>query len=664
MYKRLILSPLVLSLILIGCSRSGSYTFNKDSKGASKVTKNVNQAMYSQLDFNDQTDFENAKRGFIATVEKPIMSKDGSKVIFESNKYTNLTKGDAPDTVNPSLWRQSQLTAINGLFKVNDYIYQVRGIDLANVSFVKGRNGWIVIDPLTTTETASAALELVNKHVERRPVTAIIFTHSHIDHFAGVYGIVSKKELEKGNIQVIAPVGFVHESVSENVIAGTAMSRRAEYMYARTLDFSKNGPVGTGLGSFVANGEYAIASPTKVIDKDMRLVVDGVPIEFMYTPEAEAPTEMMAYFPRSNALCGAEILSHTMHNIQTLRGAQVRNSLAWSKHIQHAIERFGQADVLFNSHHWPTFGNNEVVSFMSIQRDLYKFINDQAVNRLNQGMSGTELSDSIELNPNIAKEFGNRGYYGSLSHNTRAVYDKYLGFFNGNPAELNPLPQVEAAKKTIAYMGGSDKVLNLAVEDFKKGEYRFVAEVLSKLVFAQPENTKAKQLLADTYEQLAYQSENATWRNFYVQGAFELRNGPAAPASSTASPAILAEMDTELLLDYLSVRINAKKSIDKEAIVELSISDKNQKFYVSLRNSVLTYSKKRPRKQERQLASANESAKISLEHKDFVALAMGATNISELEKKNKVALSGNREMLTNLQNSLDVFPNTFNIVTP
>ncbi|WP_419173098.1 alkyl/aryl-sulfatase [Halobacteriovorax sp.] len=663
MQSKHLLTPLLLTLIIIGCSRGGSYDFNKESKGASSFTKESNQALYSELDFNDQSDFEDAKRGFIATVQSPIMSKDGTKVVYEPKKFSHLTKGDAPETVNPSLWRQSQLNSINGLFKINEYIYQVRGIDLANVSFVKGRKGWIVIDPLTATETSRAALELINKHVERRPVTAVIFTHSHLDHFGGVYGVANKKDLNSGKVKVYAPVGFTHESVSENVIAGAAMSRRAEYMYARTLDFNIQGPIGTGLGNFVANGEYAIARPTKVIDKDMRLVVDGVPIEFIYTPGAEAPTEMMAYFPRSNALCGAEIITHTMHNIQTLRGAQVRDSLAWSKHIQHALEKYGKADVLFSSHHWPTFGNENVVSFMSTQRDLYKFIHDQTVNRLNQGMTGTELADSIKLNPNIAKEFGNRGYYGSLSHNTRAVYDKYLGFFNGNPAELNPLPQVESAKKTIAYMGGDAKVLDLAVRDFKKGEYRYVAEVLNKLVYAQPENVKAKQLLADTYEQLAYQAENATWRNFYAQGAYELRNGVGSPASATASPAILAEMDTELLLDYLAVRVNGEKAKNKDISIELNVTDKKQRYYISLRNSVLTYSSKAPSKKQRELASSSDN-KIEIKHAQLVELAMGAATFKQLNKRDDVSFNGDQNALNELSSSLDIFPKTFNIVTP
>lgn len=646
----------------ISCGKTGFYNFTSKSKEASKFTIDANKRTFSSLNFSDERDFDDAKNGFIATVTKPIRSLDGTKVIFDPKKYTSLTKGEAPATVNPSLWRQSQLTAINGLFKVSENIYQVRGLDLANASFIKGKKGWIVIDPLTTTETARAALNLVNKHVGNRPVTAVIFTHSHIDHYGGIYGVASKEELESGKVQVIAPMNFTFESVSENVIAGVAMSRRAEFMYARTLDFSVNGPIGTGLGSYVANGEYAIASPTIVINKDMNLTVDGTPIEFMFTPGAEAPTEMMAYFPTSNALCGAEILSHTMHNIQTLRGASVRDSLQWSKYIQKALEKYSKADVIFNSHHWPTFGNRNVIAFMSSQRDLYKFIHDQSVNRLNKGLSGTELSDSIKLNPNLAKQFSGRGYYGSLSHNTRAVYDKYLGFYDGNPAHLNPLPQTESAKKTIVYMGGAEKVLKNAILDFKKGEYRYVAEVLNKLVFARPENKKAKQLLADTYEQLAYQAENATWRNFYAQGAYELRNGRAQPASPTSSPEMLAAMDTELLLDYLSVRINGDKAVSKDLMIELNITDRGQKFYVSLRNSVLTYSAIDPKSQSRELASEG-NASISLKHNQFVKLVMGAITFSQLQEEG-IKHAGDQSVFNDLNQSLDNFPNTFNIVTP
>ncbi|MFG1499576.1 alkyl sulfatase dimerization domain-containing protein [Halobacteriovorax sp. XZX-3] len=657
-----LITPALLLISLLGCTRAERYSFTNDPKPASRHTLDSHKAVSQELNFDDDRDFKDSQKGFIAKLEGPIKSKDGMKEIFDPAKFPSLTQGKPPETVNPSLWRQSQLTSINGLFRVSDHIYQVRGIDLANVSFIRGKKGWIVIDPLMTTETAKTALELVRKNVENLPVTAIIFTHSHLDHFGGVYGIASKRELESGKIQIIASKDFVYESVSENVIAGAAMSRRAEYMYARTLDFGAQGSVGTGLGSYTANGEYAIAKPTTIIDKDKSLVVDGVTIDFMFTPGAEAPTEMMAYFPRDNALCGAEILSHTMHNIQTLRGAQVRDSLAWSKHIQRALEKYNKAEILFNSHHWPTFGNDRVVSHMASQRDLYKFIHDQSVNRLNKGLSGTELSDSIKLNRNLAKNFANRGYYGSLSHNTRAVYDKYLGFFDGNPAHLNPLPEVESAKRTIAYMGGAGDVLEMAIKDYKIGEYRFVAEVLNKLVFAQPKNVKAKQLLADTYEQLAYQSENATWRNFYVQAAQELRYGVGRPAPATASPAILSQMDTELLLDYLSVRVNSEKANGTDLTLELNITDRNQRYYLTLRNSVLNYSKKRPQEQNRQLASS-DNASINLKHGQLVKLAMGAVSFAELDEKN-INHSGDKKVFDALNETLDTFPNTFNIVTP
>ncbi|MFG1481883.1 alkyl sulfatase dimerization domain-containing protein [Halobacteriovorax sp. HFRX-2_2] len=654
--------PILILSSLLSCTRGSRYTFSNDSKPASRYTLDAHKAVTQELNFDDDRDFKDSQKGFIAKLEGPIKSKDGMKEIFDPAKFPSLTQGKPPETVNPSLWRQSQLTSINGLFRVSDHIYQVRGIDLANVSFIRGKKGWIIIDPLMTTETAKTALDLVRKNVENLPVTAIIFTHSHIDHFGGVYGMASKRELESGKIQVIAPKDFVYESVSENVIAGTAMSRRAEYMYARTLDFGPQGSVGTGLGSYTPSGEYAIARPTTTIDKDRSLLVDGVTIDFMFTPGAEAPTEMMAYFPRDNALCGAEILSHTMHNVQTLRGAQVRDSLMWSKHIQRALEKYSKADILFGSHHWPTFGNDRVVSHMASQRDLYKFIHDQSVNRLNKGLSGTELADSIELNKNLARNFANRGYYGSLSHNTRAVYDKYLGFFDGNPAHLNPLPDVESAKKTIAYMGGAGDVLEMAIKDYKAGEYRFVAEVLNKLVFAQPKNVKAKQLLADAYEQLAYQSENATWRNFYVQGAQELRYGVGMPAPPTASPAILSQMDSELLLDYLSVRVNSEKANGADLTLELNITDRNEKYYLTLRNSVLNYSMKKPQEQNRQLAS-DDNASISLKHGQFVKLAMGAVSFAELDEKN-INYSGDKKVFDDLNETLDTFPNTFNIVTP
>ncbi|HSG59486.1 MAG TPA: alkyl sulfatase dimerization domain-containing protein, partial [Woeseiaceae bacterium] len=525
---------------------------------ASDATRSANQAIRDYLPFHDKTDFKNAERGFIATLEEGQITSELSGVVFDMQQFDFLDESE-PETVNPSLWRQSQMNAKHGLFKVTDGIYQVRGFDLANISFIRGETGWIVIDPLTTNETAIAAFDLLQKHVEKAPVSAMIFTHSHVDHFGGAKGLVSQELVDNGKVSVIAPHDFFIESVNENLMAGNQMSRRASYMYGNLLPKSEDGTVGSGLGTTTAAGTVTILEPSIIVDRTpQEITVDGVKMVFMYTPDAEAPAELMFYIPAMKALMQAEEINHTLHNLYTLRGAKVRDGLKWSKYIHDTIIRFGdEVEVSFGSHHWPTWGNEAIVDYWKKQRDLYRYIHDEVLRLANHGYTMLEIADLVHLPDSLGQRFANRGYYGSVNHDAKAQYQLYFGFFSGNPADLNPLPPESAGKKFVEYMGGADAVVAKARKDFDKGEYRWVAQALNYVVFADPENGQARELLAETYEQMGYQAESGPWRNFFLSGAKELRDGVVTAATpDTSSPDIVRNLGLETYLDYLAVRLN------------------------------------------------------------------------------------------------------------
>jgi alkyl sulfatase BDS1-like metallo-beta-lactamase superfamily hydrolase len=462
-------------------------------------------------------DFEQARRGLVASFDPPRVEDENGRTVWELESYAFLDS-EPPATANPSLWRQSQLCRIAGLFELAPGFYQLRGFDLSNMHVVEGLEGIVVIDPLVSAETAATALALYREHRGDRPVTGLVYTHSHVDHFGGAKGIVSEAEIESRRIPVLAPAGFLHHAVSENVFSGTAMGRRAGYMYGALLPRGPEGQIGSGLGQTTSLGTITLIPPNlDVVETGQEEVVDGVRMSFQLTPGTEAPAEMNIHFPDARVLCIADNAARSMHNILTPRGALVRDPRVWAHYLDQAIELFAtESDVLFAGHHWPCWGSEQIVDYLEKQRDLYTYLHDQTLRLLNQGHTGPEIAELIELPPSLAEEWHCREYYGSISHNTKAIYQRYMGWFDGNPAHLWEHPPVEQSRRYVEFMGGAEAVLEKARASFKTGDYRWVAEVVNHVVFAEPENTAARELQAETLEQLGYGAENATWRNFFL----------------------------------------------------------------------------------------------------------------------------------------------------
>ncbi|WP_370586109.1 alkyl/aryl-sulfatase [Tessaracoccus sp. MC1679] len=519
------------------------------------------------------------------------MRADDGRVVWDIDSYGFL-KAEAPLTVNPSLWRQSNLLIEQGLFEVVPGIYQVRGLDLSVMTVVEGDTGIIVIDPLLTAEPARAALALYREHRGGRPVTAVIYTHSHADHFGGVRGVVDEADVDAGLVQIIAPSGFMAHAVAENVFAGTAMNRRAGYMYGAALDRGPQGQVGAGLAQTTSTGEFTLIAPTvDVSTTGEELTVDGVRMVFQMAPGTEAPSEFHFFFPDLRVLCLAENASHTLHNILTIRGALVRDPHAWAQYLTEAIDLFGaDTDVIFSSHHWPTWGHERCMEYLGQQRDLYAYLHDQTLRMMNQGMTGIEIAEVIQMPPALENAWHARGYYGSVSHNVKAIYQRYMGWYDGNPVNLWKHPPVEAGKRYLEFMGGADAVVAKARDSFDAGDFRWVAEVLGHVVFAQPDHKDAKELLADTLEQLGYGSECGTWRCAYLSGAHELRHGAFGTPVSSVTPDILAALTPTQLFDSLAIRVNAPLCWDDRLSFDFDITDAGVRHRLTLTNGVLTQS--------------------------------------------------------------------------
>ncbi|WP_421188071.1 alkyl/aryl-sulfatase [Aeromonas enteropelogenes] len=630
-------------------------------KPASEFTIQANQNVLHTLPFNDKQDFEDARRGFIAKPDTLTIKDDKGNVVWDLEQYKTYIGLDktAPDTVNPSLWRNAQLNMEYGLFKVTDKIYQIRGFDLSNITFIQGDKGWIVFDPLISPQTAKAALAFINKTLGERPVSAVVYSHSHVDHYGGAAGLFnSPDEVKKNGVQIIAPEGFTEHAVSENVIAGNAMARRAVYMYGALLPRNAQGGVNGGLGQTTSTGVPSLLLPTRFITKTgEEVTLDGVRMVFQMTPGTEAPAEMNTWFPDSKALWMAENTTNTMHNILTLRGAQVRDALKWSSFLNETIETWGdQAQVKFQSHHWPRWGNASIVDYFKKQRDLYKYIHDQSVRLMNMGYTGEEISEKIALPPELNDFWPNRGYYGTLRHNSRAVYQRYMGWYSGNPSDLDNLPPEMVGPKYVEFMGGEQALLKKAKASFDKGEYRWVAEVLKHLVFANPNNQEGKLLLADALEQLGYQAESGPWRSVYLQGAYELRNGvPTAGGTVTASPDTIRAMSPSMLFDYLAVRINPEKAAGKKMVVNMDFTDIGEKHTLSLENAVLNHT-------TRYATSPDVTATLSKQTLDDIQLGQGT-----LEQKiasGEIKVQGDQQTFSDFVSLLDKFNFWFNIVTP
>jgi alkyl sulfatase BDS1-like metallo-beta-lactamase superfamily hydrolase len=625
---------------------------------ASAQTAANNAAVLQQLPFSDRTDYESVSKGLIAPFKGQIKEAAG-KVIWDVQAYDFLAKDKNPDSINPSLWRLAQLSAHAGLFEVSPRLYQVRGLDLANMTIIEGDDGLIIIDPLTVTETAKAALELYYQNRPRKPVVAVIYSHTHVDHFGGVRGVVDEADVKAGKVKVFAPVGFMEHVMSENVFAGNAMSRRAQYQFGSLLPRGERGQVDAGLGkSSPSGGTVTLIPPTDLIEKELETrTIAGLDVEFQLTPGTEAPAEMNLYLPQLRALCMAENATQMMHNILTPRGAQVRDAKAWAQYLDSSLARYGdKSDVLFAQHNWPTWGGERIRTFLADQRDMYAFLNDRTLHLLNQGLTPLEVADAIKKLPGtLDQKWYTRGYYGSLSFNVRAVYQRYLGFYDGNPANLNPLPPVETAKRSVEAMGGQAAVLEKMHAVMAKGDYRWAAQLGNQLLFADPENPDARKAQAETLEQMGYQSENATWRNMYLTGAMELRNGVPAHAGSSVSGDMVRAMSPDMFFDFLSIRLDSDKAVGHDMTLNWTFEDQNKDFTLTLRNGVLTH---------RAGLNPQADAGVSMSKATLEQISLKQLDFPTAIQKGLIKLQGNGKKIAQLMGSLDSFSPQFNIVTP
>ncbi len=655
---RFILSPRGLLTCLITACLSQPLLAADGAVAPSMQTTASNAAVLQTLPFSDRTDFESVSKGLIAPFKGQIKDAAG-KVIWNVNAYDFLAKDKAPESVNPSLWRLAQLNAHAGLFEVSPKLYQVRGLDLANMTIIEGDDGLIIIDPLTMAETARTALDLYYAHRPRKPVVAVIYSHTHVDHFGGVRGVIDEADVKSGKVKVYAPVGFMEHVMSENVMAGNAMSRRAQYQFGSLLPRSEKGQVDAGLGkSAPSGGTVTLIAPTDLIAEPLETrTIAGLQVEFQLTPGTEAPAEMNLYLPELKALCMAENATQMMHNILTPRGAQVRDAKAWSQYLDDSLMRYGdKADVLFAQHNWPTWGGERIRTLLADQRDMYAFINDRTLHLLNQGLTPLEIAEAIKKLPgSLDQKWYTRGYYGSLSFNTRAVYQRYMGFYDGNPANLNPLPPVDAAKRSVEAMGGTASVLEKMRSAMASADYRWAAQLGNQLLFADPDNADARNAQAETLEQLGYQSENATWRNMYLTGAMELRNGVPPQSANTVSVDMVRAMSPEMFFDYLAVRLDSDKAVAHDLTLNWTFDDVQKDFTLTLRNGVLTH---------RAGLNPAADASVSLSRDTLEKISLKQLDFPTAMQKGLVKLQGNGQKFGLLMGSLDTFGPQFNIVTP
>jgi alkyl sulfatase BDS1-like metallo-beta-lactamase superfamily hydrolase len=628
-------------------------------KDASASVVKQHAATLATLPFSDTRDFDDASRGFIATREHASVVSQQGRTVWSLEPYEFLSVEEAAPTVDPSLWRQSRLNMNHGLFEVVPGVYQVRGFDIANMTLIEGDKGVIVVDTLTSIEGARTAMELYFEHRGRRPVVAVIFTHTHTDHWGGARGAIDDAMLASGHVPIIAPDLFMEHAVSENVIAGPAMLRRAQYQFGPFLKKGPRGQVDCGLGKSMAAGSVALLRPTDLIKATGdRRIIDGLEFEFQMAPNSEAPAEMHFYIPRYRLLNLAENCTHNFHNLLPFRGADVRDALAWSKYLGEALQMWGaKAEAMCGQHHWPVWGTERVDTMIRQQRDLYKFAHDQTLRLMNHGLTATEIAEAIKLPKSLDGAWHGRGYYGHIRHNVKAIYQKYLGWYDANPANLDPLPPVEAGKKFVEYMGGADAILARAHKDFDNGEFRFIAQALSHLVFAEPDNAAARALLADTFEQLGYLAESSTWRNAYLFGAQELRQGmPNAPPRPSMPRETLAALRTGQLWDMLGVRLNGPKAEGKHIVLNWTFTDTKENFALTLENCALTYA------EGVQAAGADASFTLPRALLDEV-IAKKAT-FPEAMAAGKITFTGNPMKLGELMGLMDEFPRMFEIVEP
>ncbi len=625
-----------------------------------EFTRAILSSAADGLAMSDRRDFDDSLRGLIAPLpDSGVITNENGGVVWDLGQYGWVNEGECPDSVHPSLHRQTQLLTIGGLFKVCDRVYQVRSADLSNMDIIEGDTGVILVDPLTSPATARAALDLYFEHRGRRQVRAVIITHSHVDHYGGIKGVVSDAAVTSGEVQVVVPAGFTEAAVSENVLAGNVMTRRAAYMYGMLLPKGPTGTVSSGLGLGIPFDSPSFIIPnvevTEMVDER---VIDGVEFTFMLAPDTEAPAEMLFHMPRFRALCSAEDATHTLHNLYTLRGAKTRDAKAWAHYINKAIELFGaDSDVVFAQHHWPRWGNDGVIDFLESQRDAYKYLHDQTLRLANHGETMLEIAEQLEFPDELGLQWHNRSYYGSISHNAKAVYNLYLGWFDANPATLHPLPPVESSVRYVEYMGGAEQVVEKAQQDFDRGDYRWVAQILNHVVFADPTHGEARELLARTFTQLGYQSENAVWRNFYLTGAQELRNGvldlgPRPPAG----PDTLGAMPVSMILDLLAVQLDGPAAAGRHIRVNLDVTDTAEKFLMELRRSVLHgFADKQ---------ADDAAVTLSMTSSVFKAIAIRQIDVGDAVADGDVITSGDLAAFEELMGLVDQFSLWFNIIEP
>ena len=622
---------------------------------ATPATLKVNEQFAQSLKLDDPQDFEDAKRGLIARPSGKIITSAGDVLIdFDDFKFV---EGKAPTTVNPSLWRHAILNAQIGLFKVTEGIYQLRGFDIANMTLIEGSTGWIVVDTLNCRETAAAAIAFARKHLGDKPVSAIVITHSHIDHFGGVLGVISPQEVAERKIPVIVPDGFLEEATSENVMVGPAMGRRSYYQFGKNLERSAKGMVDTGLGKAVAYGNFGILPPNRIISQPKEdMVIDGVRFIFYNVPQTEAPAEMTFRLPDKKAYCGAEILQHTMHNLLPVRGAKARDSLRWANDLDQALEQAANDEVFFAQHNWPIWGRARIAELITKHRDVYKYTHDQTIRLINAGYTPREIADMIKLPNSLETYLASRGYYGDLRHNVKAVYQFYMGFYDGNPANLNPLPPEESAKRYLELIG-ADKAVTAAQVAFDKGDYRWTAELLNYVVFAQPDNKSAIDLLARTYDQMGYMAEAATWRNSYLTAAAELRNGPPKKGiDHSYFIDMIRQTPVERFLDAMAAGLNGPAAENKNLKINLVISDTKESFVLWIENAVLHHKKAEP--------AVNANATLTLTKEIFVKMMAGTAGMKDTLMSDDLKITGSVIELVRFFTLIDKAPGTFAIVTP
>jgi len=632
-------------------------------KPATTQTIDFNKSSTAGYPWSDTADFRNAKRGFIAPLPNNgvIKGKDG-KVVNDLSKFEFIKQDQpAPDTVNPSLWRVSQLLNISGLFEVVPGIYQVRGADLANMTIVEGDTGVTIYDPLTSAEAARYALDLYYQHRPRKPVVAVVHSHAHADHVGGVRGVIDEADVKAGKVKIYAPEGFLDAYIAENVYAGTAMGRRSSYQYGFMVQPGPRGYITSGLGSQTSAGTGTLIPPTDYISKTgEKRFIDGIEYEFLMAPGSEAPAEMLWYLPKFKLINTAEDVTHNQHNLYTLRGAKTRDALKWPGYLNEALRMWGDKyEAQIAMHHWPTWGNAEITKLIKAQRDTYKYLHDQTLHFANQGYTLNELPEKVKLPKALLDNWATHGYYGTTSHNTRAVYNYYLGYYDGNPATLNALPPAESAVRYVAAMGGPAKVLAMGREAFENGEYRWGAQLVNLVVFSDPDNQEARNLQADLLEQLGYQTEAGTWRGWYLAGAAELRNGvKKGPTAQLASPDTIANMPLDMVFAYMGIQLDAKKAEGKEITVNLEFPDINEKHTLYLENSVLNHWPN--------YADSNTDATVTLDRSTLNTILSKGTTLEEAITAGKVKVTGNRARFADLVGSLTNLNDSFwfNIVTP